>query len=107
MASDQDNEQERRPGTSRLEAKDGQIVKVPTMRGPSPADLDNWFTHHVPFGDQADRYVLIRAAAKAFAKEILAFTPPGPDQTTAIRTVREAMMWANAAIACGEPAPTP
>jgi len=36
-----------------------------------------------------------------FAQAILMDTPSGPDQTTAIRKVREAVMTANAAIACG------
>lgn len=65
-------------------------------------DLDNWFTHHPPEGDQPARYVILRDAAKLFAEVIVAQTPKGPDQSAAIRKVREAVMTANAAIACGE-----
>jgi hypothetical protein len=65
-------------------------------------DLDNWFTYHSPKGDQPERYVKIREAAKALATVILENTPAGPDQTTAIRKVREAVMTANQSIACGE-----
>jgi hypothetical protein len=37
-----------------------------------------------------------------FAETIIRNTPPGSDQSAAIRKVREAVMTANAAIACGE-----
>lgn len=63
-------------------------------------DLENWFTYHSPTNDQLWRYDRLRTAAKQFAAEILRSTPPGPDQTAAIRKVREAVMTANAAIAC-------
>lgn len=66
------------------------------------ADIDNWFTHHPPKGDQVDRFQAIRLEAKSLARAILNNTPPGADQSAAIRKVREAVMTANAAIACGE-----
>lgn len=64
--------------------------------------LDNWFTHHPPKGDQVERYVQLRESAKRFAADICRLTPQGADQTAAIRKVREAVMTANAAIACEE-----
>lgn len=64
------------------------------------ADLDNWFTYHAPTAAQIPKYDAINAAAKAFAKVILANTPASADQSAAIRLVREARMTANAAIAC-------
>lgn len=70
--------------------------------GVTLADLDRWFTHHAPTAEQLGRYAILRAGAHAFAQVILETTPPGPDQTTAIRKVREAVMTANAAIACDE-----
>ncbi len=66
------------------------------------SDLQRWFRHRPPLGDQADRYVKIRAAALELAITIRNLTPPSPDQTTAIRKIREAVMTANAAIACEE-----
>lgn len=63
-------------------------------------DLENWFTYHAPTADQLPRYEAIRAAGKAFAAVILANAPSSADQTVAIRKVREAVMTANAAIAC-------
>lgn len=63
-------------------------------------DLENWFTYHAPKGAQPAQYEAIRAAGKALAAVILDCTPPSADQTAAIRKVREAVMTANAAIAC-------
>lgn len=65
------------------------------------ADLVNWFTYHAPTGEQQVQYIAIREAALDFAKMIVANTPSGADQTAALRKVREAVMTANAAIACG------
>lgn len=62
--------------------------------------LDNWFTYHAPTNDQQIRYVAIRDAARAFAGILIENTPPSADQTAAIRKLREAVMIANAAIAC-------
>jgi hypothetical protein len=64
------------------------------------ADLHNWFTYHAPDDEQAGRYAEIREAAMEFATVILSNTPSSADQTAAIRKVREAVMTANAAIAC-------
>jgi hypothetical protein len=62
-------------------------------------ELEPIFTYHPPKGDQSKRYDKLRTAAYEFAKMILECTPECPDQTAAIRKVREAVMTANAAIA--------
>lgn len=62
--------------------------------------LDNWFTYHKPCEGQPEKYEAIRAADRAMAQVIVDNTPPSADQTTAIRKIREAVMTANAAIAC-------
>lgn len=62
--------------------------------------LDNWFTYHETQPGQVEKYVALREAAKAFAVAIVELTPPSADQSAAIRHVREAVMTANAAIAC-------
>jgi hypothetical protein len=61
--------------------------------------IDDLFSYHAPRGDQPDRYAKLRTAAKEFALAIEANTKPGPDQSAAIRKVREAVMTANASIA--------
>ena len=63
-------------------------------------DLDKWFTYHSPTGNQPDRYVKIRSAAKHLAEVIVENTSASADQTAAIRKIREAVMTANASIAC-------
>jgi len=64
------------------------------------SDLENWFTHHPPSPDQ-DIVKLILEAGKNLALIILEATPPSADQSAAIRQVREAVMTAKEAIACG------
>ncbi len=68
--------------------------------GVTQEDLERWFTYHAPEPEQIAAYAEIRSAALGFATAILALTPPSADQTAAIRKVREAVMTANAAIAC-------
>lgn len=65
------------------------------------ATLDNWFRYHAPSPDDMEAYVEIRAAGRVLAETIVKHTPASPDQSAAIRKVREAVMTANAAIACG------
>lgn len=62
-------------------------------------DLDHIFTYHRPDEEARIHYDHLREAAHAFAKAILDHTPPGADQSAAIRKVREAIMTANAAVA--------
>jgi hypothetical protein len=64
------------------------------------SQLDNWFTYHSPKPNQPASYEAIREAGKLLAIAIRDLTPPSADQTAAIRKVREAVMTANAAIAC-------
>ena len=66
-------------------------------------DLDNLFTYHPPTAEQQDRYIAIRNAAKAFAHVLLDNTPGSPDQSAAIRKLRECVMTANASIALEDP----
>jgi hypothetical protein len=64
-------------------------------------NLENWFTYHPPGTSDISKYKVIRDAGLAMAKAIVESTPPSADQTAAVRKVREAVMTANAAIACG------
>ena len=71
------------------------------MPGLKVEDLVDIFQHHPPTTEQIPSYETIRAAGYAFARVILENTPGSPDQTVAIRKVREAVMVANASIALG------
>lgn len=62
--------------------------------------LENWFTHHWPSPEQQQAYLELRVAGQLLAEKILLHTPASADQTAAIRKVREAVMTANASIAC-------
>lgn len=66
----------------------------------SQEHLDTWFTYHSPSPEQLPKYTAIRAAAKVLAEKILENVPSSADQSDAIRKVREAVMTANAGIAC-------
>lgn len=65
-------------------------------------DLENLFSYHPPLDSQIPKYGHIRSVGKQFAEEILRLTPKSREQTIAINKIREAVMWANAAIACNE-----
>lgn len=64
------------------------------------AQLENWFTYHSPSPEQLPKYKAIREAGLNLAEAIVDNTLPSADQTAAIRLVREAVMTANASIAC-------
>lgn len=63
-------------------------------------DLERWFTYHPPTGDQPARYERLRSAARVLAAAIADECPAGADRDAAVRKLREAVMTANAAIAC-------
>lgn len=68
--------------------------------GPTKKDINNWFSYHTPNGKQVQQYYDLRAAGKELALQIQRTCPTCADTTAAIRKVREAVMTANAAIAC-------
>lgn len=65
-------------------------------------EIEKLFTYHPPKDDQPQRYEQIRDGAKAFAHTIMELTPASREQSVAIRKLREAVMYANAAIAINE-----
>jgi hypothetical protein len=64
-------------------------------------DLDHLFTYHPPTPDQIPLYGELREAARQFAHVVNRCCPDGADKSAAIRKIREAVLTANAAIACG------
>ena len=67
------------------------------------ADLDQLFVYHPPTPEQKQAYDLINAAARQFAEVVVRNSPAGKDQDEAVRLIRSACMFANAAIACKPP----
>lgn len=72
---------------------------------PSDEVLDrivNNFTYHPPKEDQQERYAAIRQSASSLALDIVNNTPPSREQSLALTSLEQAVMWANAAIARNE-----
>ena len=69
--------------------------------------IDNIFTYHAPFGNQAERYQDLRNEAKLVAKLIQRACPESREKSLAITSLQQAIMWANASIAINEPTPKP
>lgn len=72
---------------------------------PTHDQLKNRFAHHVPFGDQGDRYGKVRAILLQAATACVELTPCSPEQTLAVNALHGAMMLFNASIACNESPP--
>jgi hypothetical protein len=64
--------------------------------------IENTFTYHKPFGDQPDRYVILRDSAKKLAYEIVTLVPPSREQALALTALEEVIFNANAGIARNE-----
>jgi hypothetical protein len=62
-------------------------------------ELDTRFTYHAPKEGQPARYTILRDAAKAFAELIVKNTPESREQSLALTSLEESVMWANASIA--------
>jgi hypothetical protein len=62
-------------------------------------EIDQMFTYQPPALDQVDLYNTLRDEARMFAHRLVQLTPPCPDQSAAIRKLRECIMTANSAIA--------
>jgi hypothetical protein len=65
-------------------------------------DIDNRFMYHSPFGDQPERYSVIREAGRVLANTLTYLCPPSRELSLALTKLEEAIMWANAAIARNE-----
>jgi hypothetical protein len=85
-------------------AGDGEEVPVRSgdYSGPGSAYVKNAFTYHPPKGDQTHRYEDIRDEGRVLAEMIMRHCPASRERTLAFDRLREAVMWANASIACNE-----
>ena len=83
---------------------DEELLKKIQVTVPTNDLLEHWFTYHPPTAEDIPRYKEIRKAGLSFARVVDNCCPNSADKTTAIRKIREAVMTANAAIACcGKP----
>ena len=65
-------------------------------------DIDNRFTYHPPVGSQQERYIAIREKAHELATLIAQCSTESREQSLALTYLQNAVMWANAGIACNE-----
>lgn len=65
-------------------------------------DLETQFTFHPATGTQPERYTEIRHKGYELACLINDLVLDSDEKTLAIACVRQAVMWANAGIACNE-----
>ena len=69
------------------------------------AIINELFSYHTPKDGQTERFKAIRDKAWALALTIVTYSPDSPERDVAISKIREAVMWANAAIAVNEKSP--
>lgn len=65
---------------------------------------ENVFSYHKPKEGQPEKYEIIRDKAKEFGTIIAMQCPDSDEKGQALKALREAVMWANASIACNEDA---
>jgi len=65
------------------------------------AMLRDCFGHWIPTPDQGEGIFEVMAAAREFFKVVLINAPASADRSAALRSIREANMWARSAIALG------
>ena len=65
-------------------------------------DIENTFTYHKPFGNQPQRYEMLRNMAKKLAFEIRESCPASKEKDLALTSLQQTIMWANASIAINE-----
>jgi hypothetical protein len=61
-------------------------------------NIEDVFSYHSPDANELDSIYKIRKVAMAFAKVVIEETPTCADQSHAIRSIRTALMFANAAV---------
>jgi hypothetical protein len=73
----------------------------------SRADVDRWFTFRPPTTRELALVSVLRIKARALADAVLELTPPGADQSAALRQLRECLATATAAVMHARPLPAP
>ena len=69
---------------------------------PKTDQIETAFTYHPPKGDQPERYIKLRDAAKEFAFLIDECVPDSREKSVAMTNLEQVVMWANAGIARNE-----
>lgn len=72
----------------------------------TPDNVADVVRYHAPTEAQAFAHDKLSMATEAFIVEILKYAPDCADRSTAIRSAREAKLWASAAVALEPPGET-
>lgn len=67
------------------------------------AEIDNVFAFHPATPTTGPQHDRVREIVRETAHILVDIMPPSPEATLAVRKLQEAMMYANAAIACHSP----
>ncbi len=65
----------------------------------TPTQLEHWFGYHPATATTGPLHQELRAVFLATAQAVVQLTFPSPEQDEAIKSLRMAMYWANAAVA--------
>lgn len=87
------------PSTKEQRMNDQDKTQNQGLQRQQQFDLEHIFQYHSPSPSQATKYEALRNEAKSLGKTILDLVPPGPDQSDALRKLRECIMTCNASIA--------
>jgi hypothetical protein len=80
-------------------------MELQNNRGLTPEEktrLEKDFTYHSPSGDQSERYQIIRQYGMDLAGIVMRLCPDSRKKSLALTKIKEAVIWANAAIAIEE-----
>lgn len=78
-----------------------EVEKEMMATDPDLKKLENWFSYHPPKDEETvTAYRQLREGGMMLARTICLHCPPSADRSAALRKVREAVMTANASIAC-------
>lgn len=106
---DQDQQNAHQEEKERSQQSGGQKMEI--LQGESLAKfqdaqdfarIEQVFVYHAPFGDQAERYGLLRSEALKLAKQVCHQCPYSRERSLALTALQQAIMWANAAISINE-----
>lgn len=68
------------------------------QRDLSPDQVAELVTYHRPTDDQVERITNLRECAEIFINALQKNCPRSADRSSAVRSVREALLWGNASI---------
>lgn len=100
-AHQEQKEKEAQGGPQKMQLLSGEEL-VRFQNAQDLARIEQMFVYHSPFGDQAERYGLLRSEALKLAKQICHQCPYSRERSLALTQLQQTIMWANSAIAINE-----